>query len=315
MGTAAYGTLRGLGPVEAVRHTLEPSATLTYQPAFEGLTFVDTGGVRRNRYPGVSASESRFLSLSLNQRFQAKVRSGDAVRRVDVLNWRLDSAYDLVAAENGARAWSDISSEVDLNRVLGVDLRFNSSHDPYAGARFLTFQLTGSFTLRGSLPGAEGDVPPAETPEDGTVGEDLDEDWAEAGADLTSRTRDPSGERRMGAGGGWNLGLTLSHAGARDALDDLETTTSVNASGSLQITRNWSVQYTGRWDLEKGEQLGETITLKRDLHCWEAEFVRSRLTDDTAFYFKINVKQMPDVKYQQGEGVATGFSDLERIIP
>jgi hypothetical protein len=317
-GTAAYGTVRGMGPVEAVRHTIEPSASLTYQPRFEGLTFADTAGIVRNRYPGVSASERRFLSLSLNQRFQAKVRSGETVRRVDVLNWRLDTGYDLVAADRGLPAWSDIGSSLDLSRVLGMDLLFNSSHDPYRGGRFKTFQLTGSFTLRGSLPGAEADLDPEETQEP-EVPDDagLDAEWTERGGDLSSRTRDPSGRSldRAGAPGGWNLGLTLSHAGARGAGDDLDRTTSINAAGSVQITRNWAVQYSGRWDLEEGSLLGDTITLRRDLHCWEAEFARTRLTEDTVFYFRINVKEMPDVKYQQGEGAATGWNDLERMLP
>ena len=83
--TALYGTFPGIGPVEAIRHVFRPRAQFTYSPEFTGLSYVDTSGQRRNRYPGVSASENRSMSLSLDNTFQAKVRSGDEVKRLELL--------------------------------------------------------------------------------------------------------------------------------------------------------------------------------------------------------------------------------------
>jgi lipopolysaccharide assembly outer membrane protein LptD (OstA) len=313
-GTAMYGTFGGLGPLAALRHTFEPSASLTYSPEFSGLAYHDTTGTRRNRFPGVSSFERRRLDLRLRNGFQGKVNVGEEVRKVDLLNWSLSSGYDFLASDAGGKGWSPVNSVLDLPRILGVDLSFNSVHDPYQRFRFTSYQSTAVFGFSGVLPGGEeggGGVSLGAPDERGT-------DRSRLGGDIGESALDQMGERSATAAAlSWNAGFNASVNAYRDG-DRMKTVTSLTSNASVQITKNWSVTHFVQWDATAGKVAAESLSLLRDLHCWEAAFTRSKFGDNTTFYFRINVKSLPDIKYQQGEagaGGLGGFGGLTRALP
>jgi hypothetical protein len=107
----------------------------------------------------------------------------------------------------------------------------------------------------------------------------------------------------------------VSYGGTRDFNDVLDPTAAINSRLGIQITKNWSLTYSNRWDLSEGKILGETLSLRRDLHCWEAEFTRNRLGNQpVTVYFRINVKSLSDIKYEQGEGQGTGISSISSSL-
>ena len=55
------------------------------------------------------------------------------------------------------------------------------------------------------------------------------------------------------------------------------------------------------------------LTVKRELHCWEAQFTRSISGDIREFYFKINVKLLPEVYYEQGSRGLRGFGGINNL--
>src|SRR6185503_4069365 len=69
--TALYGTFRtSLGPLRAIRHVITPSVGLSFQPSYPKLNFVDSSGVLRPRFSGITGlsltgSESRFITFGL----------------------------------------------------------------------------------------------------------------------------------------------------------------------------------------------------------------------------------------------------------
>jgi len=303
-GATAYGTFPGIGPVQAIRHTVSPNATFNFQPEFRNLTYADSSGFRRNRYPGISAGKRKLLSLSVDNRFQAKIRTADGIKRVDLFNWSLRSSFDFLAERKG---WRDVTSVVDLNRILGVNLSFNSSHDPYRQFRFNNFQVRGAFGLRGVLPGADAGESVGGNPYAGgesaldRAGGDTYEGGRVGSAPVSSKTL------------GWNAGFTFSYLGNRLG-DSIDTQASMNSNLSLQITRNWSVAYHNTWRITEGELAGEGFSLRRDLHCWEATFSGNRLGDDISFYFRINVKGLQDIKYEQGRNTNSGIGGLTGFL-
>ncbi len=310
-GTSLYGTFPGIGPVTALRHTFEPSASFTYHPAFAGLSYIDTSGVKRNRYPGISSFESRQVNLGLRNALEIKVRSGEGTRKLRLLDWSLNSGYDFTAHKRGELGWSPVNSTFNLPRILGVDLNFNSTHDPYHQFRFTNFQTTAIFGFRGALPGQEsGETvgqprPPGEEPTD----------WDRLGGDLAGGWGQPVGSENAEAKAlDWNAGFSVSYSGSRQ-IDRVQTQTRVNSQGSVQITKNWSVSYTNSWDVDAGKLTTESLSLHRDLHCWEASFTRSRAGSINSFFFRINVKSLPDIKYEQGQNPGTGLDTLTRFLP
>ena len=51
--------------------------------------------------------------------------------------------------------------------------------------------------------------------------------------------------------------------------------------------------------MSEGAFINQSYTLRRDLHCWEALFVRHISDTDSGFYFKINIIDLPDIKIEQ----------------
>lgn len=307
-GTTLFGTFPGLGPVVALRHTMSPNASFSYRPAFRNLSYRDTLGVERARFPGVSSFEQKVLRLSLDNAFQAKVRGGEGIRRVELFNWNLGTSYDFNAKEDGRDAWSDVNSTVNLNRIAGVNVSFSSDHDPYRGLRFQRFQASGGFSLRGMLPG--GDAAPAATDEEGaSASSSMDRRGGDTFRDVGRIGPGPSNAGALG----WSANFGVTYSGSRIG-DRMDTNATIRSSLALKITRNWSIDYNNTWNVADGRIVGEGFTLRRDLHCWEASFSGSRLVDDTTFYIVINVKTMPDVKFEQGRR-GTDFGGLTGFLP
>lgn len=297
INTKLYGTFPGLGPVQAIRHTFYPQASFSYQPEFSSLTYEDTSGVRRNRYPGVSAGRSKLLNLSVENNFQAKV-GGETPKKVDLFRWTLASSYNLLLAERGERGWGNVSSAVNFSQLSRIGLTFTSTHDPYSRFRMDYFNVTGSYGLSGILPGGEEGAP--------------------APGQTTSIQGEEDGGRAPGAAAGglnWNAGFRFSWGGSRNEAGLLKPRAQVDTDLSLQITENWSVSYQNHWDSVEGKVISDYLSLTRNLHCWEAQFTRSRYAGDTSFYFRINVKQLSDVKYEQGQRGGSGLTSLTGFLP
>jgi len=60
--------------------------------------------------------------------------------------------------------------------------------------------------------------------------------------------------------------------------------------------------------------VSQFFTVKRDLHCWEMQLTRS-ISGDVAneYYFKINVKNLPEVYYEQGSRGLRGFGGTQYL--
>ncbi len=310
-GTQLYGTFPGFGAVQGIRHTLRPTATFGFSPDFDRLSYVDTTGVRRNRFPGVNASKRRDLALGLANSFQAKVNN----RRINVLNWSLAANYDFVVAETpGSQPWSDVRSAFDIAQILGVKLNFNSVHDTYRQFRFRSYNADATFGFGGTLPGSRGGggIPaPSRTAPSET------QRWRAAGADINY------GRDRQGVSGpvdpeglGWSARFGFFVNASRDELtEELDPNASLNSAFQLQLSRNWSLTYDNQWNLTEGDIRSESVALRRDLHCWQAEFRRNRLGDTTSFWFSISIKDIPAVKYTQGESPINSLTGVSDVLP
>lgn len=73
--------------------------------------------------------------------------------------------------------------------------------------------------------------------------------------------------------------------------------------------------YDNQWNLTEGDIRSESVALRRDLHCWQAEFRRNRLGDTTSFWFSISIKDIPAVKYTQGESPINSLTGVSDVLP
>jgi len=317
-----YGTVSPhLFGLESLRHTVTPSVTLTYNPDFPNLRYVDSDTVSQNRFPGVSAARAQTISYGLENRFQAKIRSGDELKRVNLFGWRLNGTYDLLAARNGAsRPASNISSFLDLNQIKLMTLNFNSVHDPYNQFRFQSFNFRSSLGLAGRLPGsrieqgASGweEVADPASDEDGIQSATP----AEPGYDRQSNVY--KGTDRLDEEGKesltWRANFGFSWSGSRAASASIDETANLDGSLDLQLSKNWGMRYANAYSFDTKGLTYQRLELTRDLHCWQAAFSYSATPGISEFYFRISVKALPELKLESGPGLGT--SDiLSRVSP
>lgn len=308
-----YGTVSPqLFGIESLRHTITPSVTLTYNPDFSRLQYASSDSTFSNRYPGVNAARAQIISYGLENRFQAKIRSGDELKRLNLFGWRLSGSYDLLAARGGAaRPASNISSTLDLNQIKLMTLNFSSVHDPYNQFRFQSYNFRSSLGLSGRLPGAG-------------VGSGGDgwQDVADPGSD-TGRARpsipdEPGYDRQASIYQGtdrldeegkesltWRANFGFSLSGSRSGSSSIDETANLDAGLDLQLSRNWGMRYVNAYSFESKNLTYQRLELTRDLHCWQAAFSYSATPGISEFYFRISVKALPELKLESGPGLGT----------
>lgn len=71
-------------------------------------------------------------------------------------------------------------------------------------------------------------------------------------------------------------------------------------TGDLKPTRNWVINYSARYDLPTRRLVDYSLTLTRNLHCWEGVFSFHQLGDIWRYDFKVRIKQIPEVAIGKG---------------
>ncbi len=309
VNTAIFGNFRpSLGPLRAVRHVLTPSVTLAYQPAYPKLNFIDPSGISRPRFAGVtgiglSASEARSVNFSL--RNDVHVKWGDPAQPKllnNLISLQTSGSYNLLASRTGLRPLSDLGSSMSIHPVSRSSIDMNFTHNPYDG-KLLNFGVSSGLFFQGvrksqlqeekvdSDPAAQAVAAPAGWTPPGLVASDLP----------------------------WSLQLSLSHAGSAGRLpaggySRWHSNTTANGGVGINPTTNWRVDYAAQFDFDTRKLVSWTYSVKRDLHCWEAQFTRVNSGGITEYYFKINVKNLPEVYYEQGSRGLRGFGGIQNAF-
>jgi hypothetical protein len=295
--TEMYGLVAPtLGPFHGFRHILTPRTSLSYSDRFDSRPDVEGG------------QPSSTLSLSVANRVETRLPDGEKLRPVrDFLTANLSSSYDL--SNRSARRFTPVRADARLRPGFGRDFEidYGLTYDPYqrrptrygTSTRF-TFVRAGRGTGggEGAAAGGEG----AGASEAGSYGEE-DALGGGAGAEV------PEAGAGAGAGAGtgtvapadllphaFTVGGTLSFAGGGGADQTLQAA----IQASARLTPNWQIDYNLRYDLIDRQVVGQNYTLTRDLHCWQAQFRRSFDTGRWEYYFRIAIKDLPQIFYERG---------------
>lgn len=289
--SALYGTfMLGIGPLIGIRHVVEPSVSYRYSPDFPSLKYTDASGRRVARYPsvggiGLSGAKASSMSLSLTQRFHLKLKGADPrkPRKVDnLILLTTSTSHNFLEDE---KPWSTISNTLRLQPSRLLESSLSVSHDPYRkNLRSLSVQSSLRLSGGGGGKGAA---------DSSGVGEPLEE---YGGFGQPGRTTGRPGEQRLGATGPWSL--SLSHSFSRSERRE-SASNSANLSASVVPTSRWRVTASLYYDLKRKEIRSQGLTLYRDLHCWEASFDHRLSGRNSEYYFRINIKSLPDVKYER----------------
>jgi len=278
--TTIYGTFfPGLGPLQGVRHVADLSASYSYSPENKGVKdFPSVGGI------GLSSSKASSVSLSMTQRLHLKLRAGETSRKVEnVLTWNSSTSYNFLA-QPGVFPWSSMSHTLRLKPGGPFSSDIGLTHDLETWTRSrLTINSNLSLTFgRGGRGSAATAEPSPVTGGFGSTG----------GISIGPQETLPS----QAASGPWSVGLTHTFSVGK-AWDSNRST--LNLSTSLNPTRKWSLRWAVYFDLTEHEVTSQSYTLTRDLHCWHLSFDHQMRGDRTTYRLLINVKDLPDIKYER----------------
>ena len=297
--TTFYGLVypRRFG-LTAIRHQIEPSATINYIP--------EIGGQQQR---------ATSISMSLRNQIDVKLlRGGEERRRDGVFAWSLSTSYD--PTKQGPigepdRKFGNISSGITLNRGGALQLTIDQTYDPYIGRIISTripfaARFTGGFDYGEA--GEEGTAQRNRIIEEEGGGAAADSARADSLAAPSEPVPRPeatdtlSDLQTVGVGKGgslkWDLGLSYS------LVRDLEGTQSgrVGLAFKVQPTRAWEVAYRSSYDTARRELGAPEFRLTRDLHCWKASFARVLTGGEWRYYFRIWVdRHTEDIFLESGE--------------
>lgn len=247
--------------LDALRHTISPTVSLSWAPD----VYLDGGEVA-----GSDSSAERYYSFS-----DFSLPSGRSLLSLGLRN-RLEGK-----SEEGG----DVERFEIASLTLGTSVDLEAEEEPFTPltasielAPFQAFRVTGngSWDMYG----------------DGLQSLSVSSSLRLSGYDRTLLP--DSGIVNLGL----PLRMTLSHF-YRLGLDEAEDISKFRISASIDVTPGWSIEYSAYYDALGESFINQSYTLRRDLHCWEAVFVRHISDVDSGFYFRINIKELPDIKLEQ----------------
>lgn len=305
--TELYGLLApAIGPFHGFRHTLTPRAALSMTDPFDSE---EEGG-----------PPSSSVDLSIANRIETRLAGPkeEEFRRVpDFLIANLSTSYDL--SNRTTHRFSSIRGDARLSPGFGHDFEmdYGLTYDPYA-RRPVRYNTSTRFTFvraggRGESGGLEGGgrAGYGNGDEGGLLGRQED------GVSGSARDRGPG----VGAAGGTAEETSLEARAAAPAAvpDDLfpqaftvsgtltfagggagDKTLQSTLQSSFRLTPKWRVEYQLSYDLVAHEVVRQNYTLLRDLHCWQAQFRRTYETGRWEYYFRVAIKDLPQIFYEKG---------------
>jgi hypothetical protein len=275
-------------PVTAVRHIVTPSVSYRYSPDFSELNkrFYTRSGISRS-------PKQRMLSMSLEQKWQFKLRAGEneqEKRLNDLFVLRSSTGYNLEAEE---KPWSDINHTLSVNpgsyEVKKVNFSVNQSYSTtqstYEDFEFTSWRINTNASISGNA--LYTDYYPLEK-NNFITGNFFTPDTVSITNQIVRTIEDLEKLQNPG-----NWSVTTGHDYSYEKRYDRKTSNWRN-SVNMKLTTNWSVSYSNYYDLEKNMLMSQSLTLNRDLHCWRITFTYSKSADFWDYRLMLFNIKLPD---------------------
>ena len=331
--TQIYGLIPiPLGPVKSIRHVMSPTIGYSWTPDFsENFLGKDLRYFRKrftgdeekilDRFSGTIAgntpkSEQKSMTFGINNIFQAKILKSKEEKKVDLLNWRINSGYNFAA---DSLKFSNIRSSV-RSKILGkLNVDLGMTHDLY------NFDIEKNKRLASWNKNSSGKIVPrlvnarlstsfkikSKKWDKNELGDNLiqdttitEENLEEIGLNTVPRNIQNSISNNQL----WSTNINLSYS--LDALNPDRTSKTfwANSNSIINITNNWKVSYRARFDLMERDLVNHSFSIYRDLHCWELSLNWTPNGIGQGINFKINVKSptLKDLKLEKKGGVYSG---------
>ncbi|HUT64083.1 MAG TPA: putative LPS assembly protein LptD [Anaerolineae bacterium] len=302
LGTTIYGMFKpSFGSLVALRHVVTPNISYAYGK--RRSLYGDNADIFF-RFDRNEEKQGRVSSMRINllNLFQAKLAEGEKEKKIDLFRLNFSSSVNF---EKKDRPIEPLQTTLDIKPQSWISTRLTAYHDfyhddnklhiisPYLDNLNITTSIGLSQQSLGFIGRSSRDNVNMNLGRD-----DFDMDMVKE-VSQGNEVKTESQPRQF------NLRCSHSYGMRRRNLqgkDSYTTTQYIKPTLSFSPSRNFSVQYYCHYDLEKKSMVFQNLVINRDLHCWEASisWVPSGLRE--GFYFKVNIKELPDVKIEKRRG-------------
>ena len=331
--TTIYGTYvakKRERKLQAVRHTLTPNVGFSYAPDFSRQKYgfyetvqTDTTGRFKVYSPftdnayGVPGSGQQFnLTFGLSQSLEAKIRTKDTVKKVKIIDQiSISGSYNFLA---DSMRLSVLPIQLRTTITQGVALNISMTLDPYEvspeGVRYnklmwsrgsigrvqsIGWSFGYSFRSKEGQPAANdiNSLPP-----------EYFNSWSDPYGELN-----PAMRRQWMAGQyydfsiPWNFGFNYSFNYSAQLVNNGTTgyrkniSQTINVNGSIKLTPKTMITATSGFDFTTRKMSMTSISITRDLHCWQMSFTWIPFGAHKSWAFNIGVKaaSLADLKFDK----------------
>ncbi len=282
-GTTLYGIFQPhIGRLRGIRHRLQPQINFNYSQA--GSIYGGAFGVGGNRNWN---DARRSINFNIGNTLELKTQRGDDFHRFTLATLNLSTGYDFDAP---GQKWRSLRTRASLKPDRRVDVRIAMTHGLYddAGNRSLlhprlqNLSVTSNFRFAGGRSDPRTQTSDFSNSADFGFERDLYSDFASAGP--------------------WRFNLS-HHIAMRRFGNTLTKTSWVKADLGVNPFQILRIDYAINVDILPNAKLSaQSLSLYRDLHCWEARFSWYPTGFNRGFFFKINIKDIPQIKIEHRRG-------------
>ncbi|MBQ0081394.1 MAG: LPS-assembly protein LptD [Alistipes sp.] len=342
LNTTIYGMWemkRKTAKVQAVRHTITPSIGFSYSPDFskQKYGFYQTvqsdslGGYTvyspysDNPYGVPGSGRSASLTFSLRQTLEMKVlskRDTTGIKKIKLIDeLGISGSYNFAADSMGLSNIS-LSFRTTIKGNFGINL--SATLDPYEvspqGVRY------NKLMIRRGLPGritstgwSFGYTFKSRSDKSTAVSNDINSIPPEYFNPFSDPygTLDPVLRRRYMAMSyydfsiPWNLGFNyvisygISYVNNGTTGYKSNVTQTIGFNGSINLTPKTGISFTSGFDIQAAKLTTTSVTITRDLHCWQMSFVWIPFGAHKSWSFNIGVKaaSLKDLKYDKSQSM------------
>jgi hypothetical protein len=106
----------------------------------------------------------------------------------------------------------------------------------------------------------------------------------------------------------WNLAATFTFSQSQNNPEEIFRSANLGFNGGFNLTENWRFTASASYDVVTRQFAAPSITIYRDLHCWEMNFSWQPMGTMAGYRLEIRVKapQLQDIKVTK-QSSASGY--------
>ncbi|MDH4158401.1 MAG: putative LPS assembly protein LptD, partial [candidate division Zixibacteria bacterium] len=276
--TTLYGTVYpGIAGLVGLRHVLNPSVSYSYSPDIDRHP-----GVRAFAGGGAGSRKSQVLSFRLQQSFQAKVKSGEIERNLELLSLTSGFSYNL---EEDDRPYSSLSTTYQSRALGPITIDGSMTHSFYKPGTdslhfWSPFLLDFNFNAHFNIGGTRFLFDESET--------------ARTATDSAGRLS-PTAPRSASRGRGWSFSASYRYSeSGRD--QNWVKRSFIDFRLAFNLTPTTSISYSQYYDFNQKLTVRNSVNIVKTIHCWTGSLYWVPIGSNRGFGFKLFVSALPEIK-------------------